>query len=78
MATITTKLTATCAGGDHLTFSITGAKVMTVKSNTSDMLAALTDQEAEAFVKCLIKLAKVGRTNAQVKTLFTTGVTITV
>lgn len=78
MTTITTTLTSICAGGDHLTFAISGAKVMTIKSNATDMASALTNEEAEAFVKALVKLAKVGRTNAQVKTLFQTGVSVTI
>ena len=37
-----------------------------------------TEQEVEAFLKLICKLAKKGRTNAQARTLLQAGVTVTV
>jgi len=78
MATITTTLTSICSGGDHLTFTISGDKLMTIKSNATDITDPITDEEVAAFVKCLTKLTKIGRTNAQTKTLLQSGVTVTI
>lgn len=77
MTTITTTLTNVCAGGDHLTFSLTGAKVLTVVANASDLSAPITDDEAAAFVKCIAKLCKVGKTVTQTKAALTAGIVVT-
>lgn len=78
MATITVTLTGICAGGEHLTFSVTGDAALTVRMSLSEVLAGLSNEDKEGFVKSLVKLGKIGRTNAQLRTLFQAGVTVSV
>ena len=78
MTTITVTATGICAGGNHITFDITGVKSMTVAGQVEDIKSPVADEEVEAFVKVLCKLAKHGRTVAQYKTLMQAGVTVTV
>ena len=78
MAAITMTLTSTCAGGQHLTVTTSGAKVVTVPLTLIELVDSVSDQDAAGFVKVCAKLGKVGRTNAQLKTLFEAGVTVTI
>ena len=78
MATVTVTLSNICAGGEHLTFTVTGDKTATVDTDISKVTGAITDEEIVAFVKGLIKIGKIGRTNAQLRTLFQAGVVVTV
>lgn len=78
MTTITVTATSICTGGNHITFTITGAKSMIVTGQVEDIKRPVTDEEVEAFVKVLCKLAKSGRTIAQYKTLVQAGITVTV
>lgn len=79
MGAITITLTRTCDGNGHFDFATSGAKAVTLTDvQAVDALSAMTDEEARAWLKGCIKLAKVGRTNAQVKTLFEGGVTVTI
>lgn len=78
MASETITLTGICSGGNHLAFTLTGAKAGSVSVDTNDVTTPMTDEELENVCKGLIKLAKVGRTVAQVKTLFQNGVTVTI
>lgn len=81
---ITVRLTSSCdtrgGSGLHLTFATTGAKEMVLPDvHRDDLLASpMTDEEAVTFVRGLVKLGQIGRTNAQVRTLFEAGVTVTV
>lgn len=80
---ITVTLTDRCdnhgGAGEHLTFTTSGAKAMTLEADRSPLLNdAVTDEEAVAFIKVLVKLGKIGRTNAQVRTLFEAGVQVTI
>lgn len=78
MAAVTITLTNICSGGNHLTYGVTGAKSMTVSGVLDDISQPVTDEEAQAFVKVVTKLAKAGRTLNQARTLLQTGVTVTV
>ena len=79
MASVTLTLTSICSGGNHLTFSLSGAKAMTLIAELGQLVdEPLTDEDAIAFIKGCVKLGKVGRTNAQLRTLFQAGVTVTV
>jgi len=78
MASVTITLSAICSGGQHLTFSVTGAKVLTVPGMLSDISEPVSDEEAQAFVKVITKLAKAGRTAPQARTLLQAGVVVTV
>lgn len=78
MASEIVTLTAVCSGGNHLTITGSGAKALTVIVHMDDLSTPVTNDEAEAFVKVIAKLAKAGRTVAQAKTLLQAGVTVTV
>lgn len=79
MASITITLTGDCDGTGHFDFATSGAKAITITGVTAEnALAPMSDEEALVWLKGCIKLAKVGRTNAQVKALFEAGVTVTI
>lgn len=78
MASETVTLTSICAGGNHLTFTLTGAKEAAHVLELSSISEPLTDAEIEGFLKCVAKLARQGRTLAQARTLLQAGVTVTV
>lgn len=78
MTTLTVTLSGVCAGGGHLTFTVTGAKVLTVPMNRDDLLEPLSREDAVAFCRVIAWMAKDGRTIAQARTLLQTGVTVTV
>jgi hypothetical protein len=77
VASITIKATAVCAGGDHITFDVSGAAARTVVLTRQDLMEALTEEDLDAFIKGVAKLAKVGKTLAQWRTAMQTGVTVT-
>lgn len=78
MAAETLTLTSTCAGGEHLTFSLTGTKTGTVRGTVSEMVEPITDDDLQAFTRVIIRLARASRTQNQTRTLLQNGVTITV
>ena len=78
MTTITVTLTSICTGGNHLTFSIAGAKAAVVPATLSDLSSPITEDDAEAFCKIIARLVKSGRTVAQARTMLQNGVTVTV
>ena len=78
MSAVTVTLTGICAGGRHLTFTVTGDATLTQVIDLSILSESVTEEEAVAFLKCIGKLAKKGRTNAQARTLLQAGVTVTV
>lgn len=76
--TLTLTLTGVCAGGNHLTFNVTGDRMATVRSDLSDMSAPITDADLAAFVKVWCRMVKAGRTNAQARAVLQAGVTVAV
>ena len=79
MAAVTVTLTNICAGGNHLTFSTTGAKEMTVVGDRVDFIEGpITDEDARTFIRVLCKIARANRTMVQTRNLFQAGVTVTV
>lgn len=76
MASETVKLTHVCPGGSHLTFTLSGAKEATLMLSLLDLSEPVTDEEIVAFCKVMIKLVKVGRTNAQARAVLEVGVTV--
>lgn len=79
MAAITITLNTICVGTNHLTYDVTGAKVMTVGPLLlSEIFDPVTEEEALAFVRIVTKLAKSGRTIAAAKTLLQVGVTVSI
>lgn len=78
MSSITLTTTRECTSGNHITISVTGDVTKTTTIYAPDMLGAITDEEADAFLKVLLRIAKKGRTNAQVKTMLTSGMVVTI
>jgi len=78
MASVTITLDHICTGGNHLQFVVTGDRSATINTQADQVLAAFDEGEEEAFIKALVKLAKIGRTNAQVRALFQAGVTVSI
>lgn len=78
MASITITLTNTCSGGNHVVLSVTGEKSATIRSEIDQLLDPITEDDALAFVRVLVKLAKVGRTKVQLKNLLESGLTVSV
>lgn len=78
MSAITLTLTATCPGGNHLTFGVTGDKVLTFPAAISELSDPITNEDAVAFAKIIAKMARAGRTIPQARTLLQNGITVTV
>jgi hypothetical protein len=78
MATITVRLTGLCGGGNHATLSVTGDRSMSFVSDVEAMSQALTEDEAETFVRVLIRMSRAGKTLAQWRTALQAGITVTV
>ncbi len=79
MANITLTKVYECAAGDHLRLSVTGdVPAQEFGIYLPDLAGAITDEEKQAFLKVLLRIAKIGRTQTQVKTALTNGYTITI
>ncbi len=78
MASVTVKLTESCPGGGHVVFTATGDASAVVRTDIGALTDTLTDHDREAFVRVLVALAKIGRTNAQAKAVLVAGVTVSV
>ena len=78
MAAITVTLTDVCAGGDHLTFTMTGATNRTIPLFLPELSDPLTEDEAISFCRIIAKLTKQGRTGQQAKTRLQSGVAVAI
>lgn len=79
MATITFTKVYECAAGDHLRLAITGdVPSQEIGIYLPDLAGAITDEEKQAFLKVLLRVARIGRTQNQIKTALTNGYTITI
>ena len=79
MASITFKKVYECAAGDHLRLTITGdVPSQDIGVYLPDLAGSITEEEKQAFLKVLLRVAKIGRTQAQLKTALTNGHTITI
>lgn len=78
MASLTITRTVECAAQNHVTLTVTGDVTHTYSTDVADLTAPITEAEKDAFIKTLIRFAKIGRTNAQVRTALTNGVTVTI
>lgn len=78
MATLTLRITNVCAGGEHFTLTATGDVSYSCGYGVAEFTAPLTDAEKEAFLKVLVRFAKIGRTAQQVKNALIAGATVTV
>jgi hypothetical protein len=78
MASVTLTLANRCAGGNHLRFELTGARSVTVREDLSNILEPITDDDLAVFVKCVVRLVRIGKTNAQAIAALQAGVVISV
>jgi hypothetical protein len=78
MATLTLTMTGLCAANNHFTLTAGGDVAHTASFSTAEFLAPLTNEEKTAFIRGLVRFAKIGRTDQQVRTALTNGVTVTV
>ncbi len=78
MASLTLTRTLECAAQNHVVIAVTGDVTYTYRGDMADLTAPISDAEKDAFVKLLIRFAKISRTNNQVRTALTNGVTVTV
>lgn len=70
--------TAECAAQNHVTLSVTGDVTYTYRGDLEDLTAPITDADKDAFLRVLLRFAKIGRTRAQVRTALGNGFTVTV
>jgi len=80
MPSITLKTTYECAGGDHLMIAVTGDVVDTIAVYAPDLTGAVSEEEQQIFLKVLLRIAKISRTKAQLKTALSSaqGLTVTI
>lgn len=78
MASITVTLTGICAGGNHVTLSITGDRTATLRGDVDQLKDALTEEDVLGFAKVVTRMARQGKTLAQWRTAMQAGVTVTV
>lgn len=78
MASMTLQRTTECPAQNHVTITVTGDVQHVYHGDMADLTSPLTEAEKDAFVKGLIRFAKIGRTKAQVRNALTNGVTVTV
>jgi len=80
MATVTLTATNICSGGNHVTIRLDVNSVeRATKTYLIDELAAALDEiDADDVIRTLIRLHKIGKTNAQVRDDLLAGLTITV
>ena len=79
MASITFTKVYECATGDHLRLSITGdVPSQEIGVYLPDLVGTITEDEKQVFLKVLLRIAKIGRTQTQIKTALNNGYTITI
>lgn len=79
MATLTLTLLDTCGGGGHLTLNvqINANDKGNLYVGTADVLGEFSDDEIDAVVKGVLRLHKIGKTLAQVRSDLLAGLTVT-
>lgn len=78
MASLTITRINECAAQNHVVLTVTGGVSYTYRGDMDELTAAVTEDEKEAFIKVLLRVAKIGRTRAQVRNALTNGYTITI
>lgn len=78
MSSVTIQLTNICSGGSHLTFSVTGDATLSSVLDISSISEPIDEQDIDAFLRVVVRMAKRGRTVAQARTLLQEGVEISV
>ena len=78
MASVTLTRTFECTAQNHIVIAVTGDVAYTYHGTLDDILEPVTEDEKDAFVKVLLRIAKIGRTKAQVRTALGAGYTVTI
>ena len=79
MASITFKKVYECPNGDHLRLAITGdVPSQEVGIWLPNLAEPVSEHDKEVFLRVLLRIAKIERTQAQLKTALTNGYTITI
>lgn len=78
MASITLTRTFECANQNHITLNVTGDVSYEFHGVLDDIMEPVTNEEKDAFVKVLLRIAKIGRTRAQVRTALGNGYMVTI
>lgn len=79
MANITFTKVYECAAGDHLRLAITGdVPSQEIGIYLPDLAISVSEEEKQVFLKVLLRIARIGRTQNQIKNALTNGYTITI
>lgn len=78
MATVTVQLSNICPGGGHGKLAVTGNISRFKHIDFSDFIDKVQSMDDEDVLAALVKIAKIGRTNAQLKTLLQSSFTVTI
>ena len=77
MATLTLRASDYCGAGNHFTLTATGDVSHSCRYEANTFGDPLTEEEKDAFLKALVRFAKIGRTLTQVKTALQNGAVVT-
>lgn len=79
MANITFTKVYECAAGDHLRIAITGdVPSQEIGIYLPDLAISVSEEEKQVFLRVLLRIARIGRTQNQIKNALTNGYTITI
>ena len=76
MASITIRATAQCAGGSHITFTITGAASRQVVLLRDDLQEPISQDDVDTFVRLVARLSSLDKNAAQWRSAMQAGVTV--
>lgn len=78
MASITITRTSECTSLNHVHLEVTGDAQYSYDGTMDDIMSPISDSEKDIFIKVLLRIAKIGRTTAQVRNALTNGYTVTI
>lgn len=78
MGSITLTKTRECAHGTHWNVAVSGDATGEIRILLSDLTDQITEEDKVAFFKVLMRIAKIKRTNAQLRNALNSGLTVTI
>lgn len=78
MASITIQLTNVCSGGGHGTITVSGDVTRSLVVDFAELLEEIGAVDDKAILAALLRLNKIGKTNAQFKSSLLAGIAVTV
>jgi len=79
MSSITFTKAYECTTGDHLRLNITGdVPSQSISVYLPDLAGSISEEDKQIFLKVLLRVARISRTQNQIKTALTNGYTITI